>query len=120
MSLYTRAAATSLRLLTTYGQDVTHRTYTTGTYDPATGTTTPVTADTTRKGALFDYGANTTTVRGQLVQVSDRRLLLDASAAVSVQDRLIVGGVEYMPVSVDEISPAGTRVLFDIHVRVGA
>lgn len=103
-----------------HGRDVTHRTYTAGTYDPATGTTTPTTADTTRKGAPFSYGANATTVRGQLVQVSDRRLLLDASAPVSVQDRLIFGGVEYIPVSIDEVEVSGTRVLFDIHVRVGA
>jgi hypothetical protein len=28
--------------------------------------------------------------------------------------------VDYSIVSIDELSPAGTRVLFDIHIRVGA
>lgn len=112
-------SATALRLLTKEGQDVTHRAYTDGTYSPATGTATPTTADTTRKGALFAFGANTTTVRGELVQVSDRRLLLDGSAGVSPQDRLIVAGIEYIPVSIDEISRAGVRAALDIHVRVG-
>ena len=118
MNLYPRVAATSLRLLTTYGQDVTHRTYTTGTYDPATGLSAPVTADTTRKGKLFDI--NTTTLRGALVQVSDKRLLVDGSASISLQDRFIVNSVEYAIVSLGEIGRGGTHVAFDMHVRVGA
>lgn len=126
MSVYDRAAATALRMLEKYGQDVTHRAYTAGTYNPATGTAAPTTTDTTRKGALLSYGSGgasmariNTTVRGELVQVSDKRLLLDGSAGVSPQDRIIVAGVEYVPVSIDDISPAGTRVMLDIHARVG-
>ena len=118
MSFYDDMAAVSLELLTEFGQDITHRTYTTGTYDPATGLSVPATADTTRKGALFDI--ETTTLRGALVQVADKRLLVDASAAISLQDRFVVNSVEYAVVSLGEVSPAGTRVLFDMHVRVGA
>ena len=119
MSVYGRAAATAFRLLEKYGQDVTHRAYTAGTYNPATGIAAPSTTDTTRKGALLAFGANTTTVRGELVQVSDKRLLLDGSAGVSPQDRIIVAGIEYTPVSIDDVSPAGVRVMLDIHARVG-
>ena len=117
MSFYDDMAAVSLGLLTEFGQAVTHRTYTTGTYNPATGTTTPATADTTRKGALFDI--RTTTVRGELVQVSDKQLLVDGSAAINLRDRFIVNSVEYIIVSLGEINPAGTRVMYDLHVRVG-
>lgn len=117
MSLYDDLAATALELLTELGQSITHRSYTTGTYDPATGITTPATTNATRTGALFDI--NTTTVRGQLVQVSDKRLLVDGSAEINLRDRLIVNSVEYIIVSLGEINPAGTRVLYDMHVRIG-
>ena len=117
MSFYDEMAAVSLSLLTEFGQSVTHRAYTTGTYDVATGTATPATTDATRTGALFDI--NTTTVRGQLVQVADKQLLVDGSAAINLRDRFVVGGVEYAIVSLGEINPAGTRVMYDLHVRVG-
>lgn len=117
MSFYDDMAATSLSLLTEFGQNITHRSYTTGTYDVATGTTTPAATDATRTGALFDI--NTTTVRGQLVQVADKQLLVDGSAAVNLRDRFIVNSVEYIIVSLGEINPAGTRVMYDMHVRVG-
>ena len=114
---YAPLADTSLELLTEFGQDVTRRSYTAGTYDPATGTTTPTTADTTRKGVLLDFGAGQTLERGGLIQGGDKRLLVDATAAVSPQDHFVAGGVEYIIVSVGEVNPAGTRVLFDLHVR---
>ena len=117
MSFYDDMAAASLSLLNEFGQGITHRSYTTGTYDVATGTATPATTDTPRTGALFDI--NTTTVRGQLVQVADKRLLVDGSAAVNLRDRFIVNSVEYVIVSLGEINPAGTRVMYDMHVRVG-
>ena len=118
MKDYSANAATALRMLTNYGQSVTRRTYSAGTYDPATGTTTPTTADTTRKGALFDIASGTTTVRGTLVQVSDKQLYLDAQGAAEVTDHYIADGDEYTVVSVGEINPAGTPVLFDLHLRL--
>lgn len=114
---YAELAATALELLTEFGGDVTRRSYTAGTYDPATGLTTPTTADTTRQGALFDFGAGKTLERGTLIQGGDKRLLVDATATVAQQDHFIVGGKEYVIISVGEISPAGTVVLYDIHLR---
>lgn len=114
---YAELAATALELLTEFGGDVTRSSYSAGVYDPATGLVTPATADTTRKGALFDFGAGQTLERGTLIQGGDKRLLLDATATVAQQDHFIIGGVEYVIVSVGEISPAGTVVLYDIHLR---
>lgn len=114
---YAEIAANALETLTEYGQDVTRRSYTAGTYAPATGLVTPTTADTTRKGVLFDFGAGQTLERGTLIQAGDKRLLLDATATVSPQDHFIVGGAEYVIVSLGEINPAGTVVLYDIHLR---
>lgn len=98
-------------------QDVTRRSHTIGSYDPATGTNTDTTADTTRKGALLDFGAGQTLVRGTLIQSGDKRLLLDSTATIAPQDHFIVGGTEYVIVSIGEVNPAGTRVLYDLHLR---
>lgn len=114
---YTAIAASSLAALTDAGQDVTQRTYTQGTYTLGTGTAAPVTADVTRKGVVLDFGSGKTMERGSLIQVGDKRLLLDATATVSPQDHFIIGSDEYTIVSVGEVNPAGTPVLYDIHLR---
>jgi hypothetical protein len=114
---YAQSATKATAMLTKFGQSVTRRSYTAGTYNPATGTVTPTTADTTRKGVKLDYASGQTTERGNLIQVSDKRLYLDAAGPVSLQDHFIVGGVEYVVISLGEINPAGTPVLYDIHVR---
>lgn len=114
---YAEIAADTLETLTEFGRDVTRKSFTSGVYDPATGLVTPTTADTTRKGALFDFGAGQTLERGTLIQSGDKRLLVDATATVSPQDHFVVGGVEYVIVSIGSIEPAGVAVLFDLHLR---
>lgn len=114
---YAPLAADATALLAEYGGAVTQRAYSAGTYDPATGLTTPTVTETARTGAVFDYGAGQTLVGGQLVQVGDKRLLLDASVAVSPQDRFVVGALEYVVLGVGEVNPAGVRVLYDLHLR---
>jgi len=114
---YAALAATSTRLLAQHGQDVTRRSFSVGVYDTTTGTATPTQADTTRKGAIFDFGAGVTLVRGTLIQVGDKRLLLDANGPVEPEDHFIVGGIDYSIVSIGEENPAGISVLFDLHVR---
>lgn len=116
---YAEVAANALETLTEFGRDVVRRAFSSGVYDPVTGLVTPATADTTRRGALFDFGAGQTLERGTLIQAGDKRLLLDATATVSPQDHFIVGGAEYVIVSVGEINPAGTVCLYDIHLRNG-
>lgn len=114
---YSQSESRALSMLTKYGRDVTLRSYTTGTYNTATGTATPSTSDTTRKGALFDFGAGQTVSRGTLIQVGDKRLYLDAEATVNPQDHIIIDSVDYQIANIGEINPAGTRVLYDLHLR---
>lgn len=119
---YSKSAATARKLLTKFGRTVTRRTYTAGAYDPATGTSTPTTADTSRIGALFDYNDKTSQgqqyVRGTLVIAGDKQLLLDAEGAAAATDHYIVGSAEYTVVSMAEINPAGTPVMYDLHLRL--
>ena len=114
---YTALAAQTVAILTTYGQPLTRRSYTLGVYDPATGAAATTTTDTKRTGVLLDFGVGVTLERGNLVQATDKRLLLEATAVVEPQDHFIVGGIVYTIVSVGEVNPAGTRVLYDLHVR---
>lgn len=116
---YATLTATSLQLLTEFGQTVTRRSYTVGSYDPATGANSVSTADTSRKGVIFAIGKGVTVLGGNLVQAGDMRLLVDAEAAINLQDHFVVGGVEYVIVGMDAVSPAGTIVLHDLHVRRG-
>lgn len=114
---YTSIAGNALAALTGAGQNVTRRTYTTGAYDPATGIASSTTTDTTRKGVILDFGSGKTLERGTLIQVGDKRLLLDAEATVLPDDHFIIGGVEYSIVSIGEVNPAGICVLYDLHLR---
>ena len=74
-------------------------------------------ADTTWKGALLDFGAGKTLERGSLIQVGDKRLLLEAGAAPQLEDHMIVGSDEYTIVSIGALEPSGIAVLFDLHLR---
>lgn len=114
---YAADAAAALEALTEFGQNVTRRAYTVGTYDPSTGAATTTTADTTRKGVVIPFGAGQTLERGTLIQGADKRLLLDASGTVEAQDHFVIGGVEYVVVSFDPLSPGGVVCLYDIHLR---
>jgi len=119
MSLYSDLAKVSLDLLTRFGQGITRRACAAGAYDPATGTASQTTADTSRKGAVFAFGAGVTFVRGQLVKTTDKRLLVDATGPVLETDRFLIGGIEYTVVTMDEIAPSGTPVVYDLHIRNG-
>lgn len=119
---YSEVAADALETLTEFGRSITRRAYSAGAYDPATGTTANTTADTTRLGALFDYTdqgrSGQQYVRGTLVEKGDKQLLMDATGPATLSDHYIVGSVEYTVVSVGEVNPAGTPVIYDLHLRV--
>ena len=123
MTLYTNAAATALRLLTKFGQDITLRKLTPAVYDPSTGATTPGTSDTTRKGVLLDYDRvnfGETLQDGTLVTGADRRLLLDANGvAPTLADRIFtVGGNEWVIRDIKTLDPSGASpVLYDCRIR---
>jgi hypothetical protein len=114
---YGKAAATSLRLLTNFGQAVTRTTYTDGTMNQATGVVAVSTATSSRIGALFDLASGTTTMRGTLVNAGDKELYLDAESAVAITDHYTIGGIEYTVLSFEEVKPAATAVLYMLHLR---
>tara|TARA_R110000772_G_C13310282_1_gene440284 strand:+ start:19403 stop:19759 length:357 start_codon:yes stop_codon:yes gene_type:complete len=114
---YVKAKASALRQISGAGQDVTRVAYTAGTYDPATRKTTPTTANTTRKGVVFDIGAGVQKIRGELINKTDKQVYLDAEGSVEMDDHFIIQGVEFTIVSIGGINPAGTQVFYDLHLR---
>ena len=114
---YADTAELAVEALTEFGGPVTRRANTVGAYSPSTGAATSTTADTTRSGAMFDFGAGQTQVRGQLIQAFDKRLLLDPTGDALPTDLFVVNGKTYAVVSIGEINPAGTRCLYDLHLR---
>lgn len=120
MSLYANAAATALRLLGKFGQDVVLRKYGAGVY--ADGVMVPSTTDSTLKGAVFDYlrmNFGEVLQDGTLVQAADRNLLLAANGArPEVNDHvLLANGSEWNIVGIRTVEPSGFPVLYDCRIR---
>lgn len=116
---YVGLQAVSTSLLTQFGQSVTRTTVAVGEYDPTLGSAATTTTTTTRIGALLNYGKNSEQyVRGNLVEMYDRKLLLDATAAVALTDIYTIQGEQYTVVSIKPTNPSGVDVLFELHVRL--
>lgn len=119
---YSASQATALRLLEQFGQSVTRIAVTVGDYDPSTGQAVETETRTTRTGVLLNYGSESKMgdryVNGNLVQAGDRKLLLDGTGAALLTDRYEVDGSIYNSLSITPLNPAGTVVMYEIHVRL--
>lgn len=117
MAFYPSLANTATNLLTKYGQTVTLSRLTGATFDPALGQDSGgSTATWTGKGAAFNF--NSSEIDGVMIQESDIRLLLEAvSSTPEIGDQVTVDSVNYHVVSVNETSPGGVVVKYDLQLR---
>lgn len=118
---YDDMAATATQMLTEFGQNVTlqKKAWSTA-YDTTKGRPkqVPKSGVDVRKGAVFDYPPGKTNGPGGLIVGGDKRLLLEAGAvSPSLDDRVIIGGVDYVIKGIQEINPAGTVVMYDMQIR---
>lgn len=120
-SIYTRLAATSLRLLTKYGRAVVMRDYTlgAGTYDTTTGVNTQSYIDEDRFAAKLPFARGQTNHLGTLIQATDERCLMDVEGEVvpATEDHVLFGDEEWKVMAAQAINPAGTPVLYDLLIR---
>ena len=118
-ALYVRLAASTLRMLTTYGSAVTLRSYSGGTYNPATMAASPTVSNSSRMAVVIAYKSGDVLASGGLIQDSDRLCLMGAEgAAPTLSDRVVVGAVEYAIKAVKTIAPDGiTPVLYELQLR---
>ncbi len=113
---YATNAASATKLIAKKGQVICHTRNTEGTYDPATSGVTSTSTTKSRSGVVLDFNPGETNVRGTLIKTGDKRLLLAPLPDVSMQDTFTIQGVLYSVVSIGEVNPAGTRILYDLHI----
>jgi hypothetical protein len=114
---YAKMQLTAQQLLAKFGAPITLRKVTEGGYDPTTSTNTVSSVDTAFQGVVLKFGADTYEYKGELLQAADRKVLLEGAANPALRDRIVIGGVVHAIISATDISPAGTVVLWELHVR---
>ena len=68
-------------------------------------------------GNVENYPRNM--IDGTLILASDRRVMLSAtSGAPNTDDKLLIGGVRYNIVAVDEFAPQGVALFYIVQARV--
>lgn len=112
---YPATAATATRLLQRFGAAATIKRVTAGTYDPATGTTTPSTASLATTAAVFAYDQKY--IDGTLILQGDQRAYLAPGQEPKQGDKLTWQSRDYQVVAVKPVSPAGIPVLFEAQLR---
>lgn len=117
---YQRMAATALRLIATYGQLVTLKLETPGKYDPATGKTGPAfVREQTGQAVLADYSRREFETSTLLIR-GDKRLKLAAKGlewVPTLATKAVIDGKAWSVISISEINPAGTPIVYDLQVR---
>lgn len=113
---YAEIAAIASELLTEFGQQVTITREGDGSYNPATGQTTPSAASATAMAAIFDIEQKF--IDGTLVKAGDQQAYIEAGFKPAQGDTITsAAGVAYTVVQAKEIAPSGMAVLYDLVLR---
>lgn len=118
MSFYDNLQATATKLLTSYGKACTLRKQTSGAYNPATGSSTITTTDSEVVGVLLNYSKSQMNQPDSLIQVNDRKAIIQGSVTPDVSDLFIFDGVTYRIISIKFVNPGGVNVISELQVRV--
>lgn len=121
MTFYDEMAATTLSLITEFGQPVTIRDMTKGAYDPSASKTGPDTVvERTAQGILIDFTGQEFQTNS-LIKVGDKKLKIAASGLTSpptLLSKVVAQGRTWTIVPpLKEINPAGTPILYELQVR---
>ena len=119
-AFYDRMAATALRLISLYGQTMTLREVTPGTYDPSTGETSPDAAtETSVSGVLIEYTGQERQ-NNSLIQQGDKKVLMPAKglAKPSLNSKILIQSELWTIVPpLKVMNPAGTPLVYELQVR---
>jgi len=104
-------------LIDDIGIDVTLTSVTQGTYNPATGTKTNSTSDSTVKAMLLNY--RDSEIDGTLILQGDRRIVIAARGAVvpETDDLITANSIEYRLISVRQVSEASNALIYSCQAR---
>ena len=64
---------------------------------------------------MIDF--DTRLVNGEQILATDKRLLLQSGDVPLVQDVLTIDGTNYTVISIGELNPAGTKVMYELQLR---
>lgn len=122
MTFYSDLADLADELLAEFGQAVTIRHRTPGTYDPATGTTTVTTTEQAGTGAVFEFSlsqAGQYFAPDSMIHAGDKQLLLSPLdiTAPDIGDQIVIGSTTWAVQAVKTTNPAGTVVLYELLLR---
>ena len=115
---YSTFARIANRILSDWGVAATLTRKSSGTYDPATSVSTVTSATDNVTVAIFPYPAKL--IDGTLIHVGDMQVIMGTdglSAAPEAADNITIGGTVYKIVTVQNIKPANTSVLYELQVR---
>lgn len=120
MTIYDRAAASALRMLTKYGSSGTLRVVTVGEYDPNTGSAPTTENDYPVSVAKFDFDlrmSGTTFAPGTVIIGGDKQIFMAAQGLAVTPapgNKIIIGSETWNVEGVKELKPAATPILYEI------
>lgn len=117
MSDYLALRATAAALIAAKGRTMTLRSRSSGSYNASTGGAVVTTSNTTITGVVSNFPL--LLVDGTQIQRGDVKVLTVSSVEPKPGDGLLIGSIEYDVVSVREINPGGTVVLYSLQARRG-
>ena len=120
---YQKVQDTSTRLIEFYGRAATFTDVNPSSYDPATGSTAPVTeVDTIITAVLLPLKGSMTGQSLQdesLVKQTDKKALLTISVTPTLLDKITFGSETFSIVNVKGLNPGGTELFWDLVIRNG-
>lgn len=121
-AFYDDMAATADELLREYGKPLVLRRVTPGAYDPSSGAAAETTVDFPGTGTMFDFAlqsAGQAFAGATMIETGDKQCYLSpVGAPLPMAGDLVVDGADAWQVkNVKAVNPAGTPVLYELHLR---
>ena len=111
--VYTRAAATAIRLIAKYGRSLTLKSEALS--GASAWSPTVTSTSTTVIGVVVDYRQSD--IDGTLILSGDKKIIISSSVVPTAAGRIADGSLEYSIIDVKEIKPGSTAVLYVIQAR---
>ena len=116
MTFTSNMAATTLRLLTNYGQAITVVRDVTGAYDSSAGTVTD-SSDISYSGYGYPEQYASSLIDGVLVKQQDVKLTFSSTTSPAVNDIFTVSSVAYTALNVEKITAQGSNIVYIVQLR---
>ena len=107
---YTNLANTATRLVNRFGKTIQKRTISNSGSD---FNPTQVSVDADIDGVIVSYGLNE--IDGTLILTTDKKLL--TTSLLELDDKVVDGSIVYSIISINQIQPADTNLLYKVQLR---